>query len=317
MKLERYLVEREETVLEYGPPLWQKLWKNCKPFLKELDKTGLAGKRFIWRGSNARVKSKPGIKEIIPRGDRQPKDMPYELHQEFDNMFYNRFNWYARSEGVFTTSKRSTATGYGAAYLFFPTGHYSYLWSPDIEDLYSFTDSENLDSFGYHDYEGYYDSWEDEWRGQFGEGADGYWEYEGEQVGGFGIDRYEAEDAAEDVFGEDPNYDPGLLTWIPDEDFNDWIYSKEQEFRDQQENVMWDAVKGYKSKNLKNAIKYGHEIMFNCESYYLVHQAFDNFLSEMLQRGTYQLKLPFPPFGTTSPPTYWAYNKKGNMVYSG
>jgi len=317
MKLNQYITESEERILDLGPMIWQELKKKCSPFIKEFKKTGFAGKRWIWRGADKRVSSYPGFKEITPRGDRRPKDMPHELHLYFDQEFYNRFGWYARSEGVFTVSNRSTAASYGAPYLFFPTGHYGYIWSSEIEDLYSLVDQEGLDTYGYEDYSYMYNEWEREWEEVYGEGGAGFWEYEGEQMGGHGIDRYEAEEAAEDVFGEDPNFDPGLLTWIPDEDQNDWIYQKEQEYREEQERKMDDAVASYRDKDLKGAINSKHEIMFNCKTYFLVHESYAEFLKDMISRGTYQLRLPFPPFGETTPPKYWAYNKKGQMVYNG
>ena len=149
MKLQKYLTETGTTdiIVENGPRIWQKLKKDCKPFLKEYKKTGHVGKRVIYRGSTAvgvDTKKFGGIRTVFPRADRHPKDMPPGLHNKFDNDFNDRHGWYPRSEGVFTTSKKSIALQYGKPFLFYPIGKYKYLWTEETDDLYSFADGNNL-----------------------------------------------------------------------------------------------------------------------------------------------------------------------------
>jgi hypothetical protein len=320
MKLQRYLTETTDLILENGPEIWQKLKKECRPFLKEYKKTGLVGKKVIYRGDSVRdvnTKKYSGIREIIPRQNRRPKDMPPALHNKFDEDFNNRHGWYARSEGVFTVAKKNTAASYGKPYLFFPTGKYRYLWTPETEDLYSFADGENLLSYGddtYDDYSGDYET-EDNWNREYGEGSGGgHWEYKGEEVSDYRSDRDDVEDEMKEREGDE--YEWGEVEWIPEETLDDYIIQKKEEDVDRQENEILDMVNSYTNKDLKAAIVSNHEIMFDVKSYYIVSEIYEDFLADMMLSGKYQMKLPFPPFGTTTKPKYWVYNKKGKVVYN-
>ena len=315
MKLQKYLTETTDIIVENGPEIWQKLKKNCKLYLKEYKKTGWVGKKAIWRGSSG-IK-KEGIRTIIPRDDRKPKDMPPSLHQKFDDDFYNRHNWYPRSEGVFTTASKRSAATYGNPYLFYPIGKYRYLWSPETEDLYSFADGENLLSYGddtWDAYSGDYET-EDNYGREYGEGSgSGHWEYKGEEVSDYRSDRDDVEDEMKEREGDE--YEWGEIEWIPEVTFDDYLYQKNEEDRDRQENEIWEMVKTYTNKDLKGAIASNHETMFQCNAYYIVQPIYEDFIADMMLSGKYQMKLPFPPFGTTTPPKYWVYNKKGKVVFN-
>jgi hypothetical protein len=56
--------------------------------------------------------------------------------------------------------------------------------------------------------------------------------------------------------------------------------------------------------------------MFQCKAYYIVSPIYEDFIADMMLSGKYQMKLQFPPFGTTTKPKYWVYNKKGKVVYN-
>jgi len=317
MKLQRYLVESDERILRYGPLIWRELKKNCKPFLKELKKTGLAGRNWIWRGADKGISTTPGYREIKPRGNRRPKDMPGPLHNKLDDEFYSKFGWHARSQGVFATSKSSTASSYGSAYIFFPTGHYEYIWSTQIEDLFSFAEREGLINY---DYEAYYDSFEleMEWRDEWGENTyNGHWEYDGEVVCDYKCSREEARHEVMDDIGV-TDYEPLSLEWIPDIDLDEYTDRKNAEDLERIEGEIEDSIKSYTDKNLKGAIKSGHEIMFNCKTYYLVHLSYGKFLKEMISRGSYQMKLPFKFDLDLLPgkPTFWVKTKGGELIHS-
>jgi len=325
MKLQRYLVESEERILRYGPLVWRELKKNCKPFLKEFKKTEIKGKGklgqfWIWRGADKGISTTPGYKEIKPRGNRMPKDMPGPLHNKLDDEFYSKFGWHARSQGVFTTSNRRTAAGYGKPYIFFPTGHYEYIWSPQIEDLFTFAEREGLINY---DYEAYYDSFEleMEWRDEWGENTyNGRWEYDGEEVCDYKCSREEAGDEVMSDIGED-DYDPLSLEWIPDIDLDEFTDRKNAEDLERIEGEIEDGIKSYTDKNLKGAIKSGHEIMFNCRSYYLIHESYSDFLQSMISIGSYQYKLPFPhdylELSKFGKPKFWIQTKGGELIHSG
>jgi hypothetical protein len=320
MKLQRYLTETTGLIVENGPIIWKKLIKNCRPFLKEYKNTGFVGKKIIYRGSSAvgvDTKKYSGIREIIPREDRRPKDMPSALHQKFDEDFYNRHNWYARSEGVFTTAKKATAQSYGRPFLFYPIGKYKYLWTKETEDLYSFADGENLLGYGddtWDDYSGDYEA-EDNYEREYGEGSgSGHWEYKGEEVSDYRADRDDVEAEMKEREGDE--YEWGEIEWIPEVSWDDYLIQKNEEDRERQEDEIWNMVKSYTNKDLRGAIASNHEIMFQCKSYYIVSTLYKDFLDDMMLSGIYQLKLPFPSFRTTTKPRYWLRNKKGQMIYN-
>ena len=75
--------------------------------------------------------------EKIPRKDRIPMNTPKNVSDALDRGFQKNFGWKPRTEGVFCTPDITSASFYGDAYLFFPFDEYKYIWSPDVEDLYS------------------------------------------------------------------------------------------------------------------------------------------------------------------------------------
>lgn len=316
MKLEKYITESDSAIIENGPRIWGILTTECRPFLKEFQKTGLAGKKWLYRGSDKTIPSRSrGIKAFIPRTDRRPKDMSQELHQRFDEAFNSTFKWYPRSEGVFTTSKRQVAGNYGKPYLFFPEGKYRYIWSDDVDDLYGKADDLNLHMID--DEQAWYDDFELEtdWRNEYGQGTgNGHWEYEGEEVCDYRCDYEDVEAEMQEREGDD--FDNFAIEWIPEMTFDDYFDEKNQEKRDELEGEMNDIINSYRANNLGGAIKAGHETTFDCNAYYLVDPMYGPFLKDMITKGVFQLKLPFPPYGTTTPPKYFAYNKKGKMIYN-
>ena len=74
---------------------------------------------------------------ITPRKNRKPLDTPIEIHRALDKLFYNKFKWNVRSEGIFTTGSRGSASEYGQPYIVLPIGKFKYVWSPYIRDLHS------------------------------------------------------------------------------------------------------------------------------------------------------------------------------------
>jgi hypothetical protein len=316
MRLGKYITETSSLEIENGPYIWGILTTECRPFLREYKKTGFAGKKWIYRGSDKTIPSKNrGIKAFIPRTNRRPKDMDTGLHNIFDEAFNSMFGWYARSEGVFTTSNKSVAGNYGKPYIFVPEGRYRYVWSDDVDDLYGRADDLNLhmidsDQAWYDDFE-----LEQDYNEQFGRGSgNGHWEYDGEEVGDYRSDYEDVKAEMEMREGED--FDVFAIEWIPEMTFDDYFEEKNQEKREELERELEDVMRTYRAGNLKGAISMGHEITFDCKAYYLIEPQYGPFLKEMITKGVFQLKLPFPPYGTTTPPNYFAYNKKGKMVYN-
>jgi hypothetical protein len=88
----------------------------------------------LYRGSDKLIKD---YKVITPRRDRKPLDTPIEIHRALDRLFYDKFGWYVRTEGVFAIGKRGSASEYGQPYIMLPIGKFKYVWSPYIYDLHS------------------------------------------------------------------------------------------------------------------------------------------------------------------------------------
>ena len=240
------------------------LKRDCAPYLKQLK--GI--KNFIYRGTNHQVER---IRKFKARENRTPTDTDIRVHNMLDSIFRKKFGWKARSEGVFTSSD-TNLPDYGTTYLFFPIGQFKYLWSPKIDDLYGYLDGQDI----YYNYienniwNPPYENWDE----LYGEGGTGTYEYDGIDIGHF-PNYTEALDYIKDKFKEEEPL-RGTLEWIPD--VSEDAYHQELEERLEQdleqdlEDFLYTIIDGYKSNDLKGAIKSKHEIMFKCKEYYLVDE---------------------------------------------
>lgn len=131
MKLQLYLNEASMKITDMDE-IVSIIKKDCQPFLNEF--TNIQGNP-VYRGTNKNMKDTNIIK-VRSRTKRKPKDIPPHLHELLDKLFLKHHGWKARSEGVFVTHHRGSASDYGWPALFFPKGKYQYLWNGDVEDLY-------------------------------------------------------------------------------------------------------------------------------------------------------------------------------------
>jgi hypothetical protein len=90
---------------------------------------------FAYRGTEKIIRK--DIVKIKPRSNRVSKDTPMQITKKLDERFAAKFRWAPRSQGVFVTGNDMTAADYGDPYCFFPIGPYKFIWSPDIDDLFS------------------------------------------------------------------------------------------------------------------------------------------------------------------------------------
>lgn len=214
---------------------------------------------FLFRGMH----SKDDFIKKTPRTDRIPKDMDNDNHEEIDEYFKKHFGWGGRSEGVFCSSRFSTAGGYGdSVYIIFPSNGFKFLWSDEVEDLYS-----HLNDY----YEG---GKEEEWQRKYGpDSGNGHW---------FNVDDIKKRiDDLEDLEGHtgidvEGDYNDGPY-WYADVGFED-------DYGNQKENEKWEwepkvsfyeyegslvnILETYTATNIKQAIRTGHEIMIKCNYYY-------------------------------------------------
>lgn len=131
MKFKIYLNEKNNSIEN----VVKTLKKNCKKFIKEIK----FSKNFLFRGHKS-------FNELMiekkRRKDRKPKDLDIDTSKYFDVLFNKKFGWNVRSSGIFTTFDINTSEDYGNPYLFFPIGNYKYVYSYDVEDLYSLIDDD-------------------------------------------------------------------------------------------------------------------------------------------------------------------------------
>lgn len=128
MRLYKFVNEESSRVeLKAETDIMRVIERDCKPFLKEFDQP-------LYRGTNKEIET---FGKIKARTNRRPKDTPLELHDTLNELFYNKFGWYVRSEGTFVARNKSMSGSYGDKYYFLPIGRYKYVYSNDVYDLYS------------------------------------------------------------------------------------------------------------------------------------------------------------------------------------
>jgi hypothetical protein len=263
MRLKQYINEVKSYTFE-GITNFLRL--DCKPFLKEMRRSS----RLLYRGVDRNIPDIQRIKSHIDTG-RSPKDMPEEMHNALNDMFYKEFGWHVR-DGVSTSGSVKTAKHYGVPHIFFPIGKYKYAWSQDVGDLYS-----RIEDYGYH-LEFDPSEAEDEWEYEYSESSgSGWYEYDGE--GQYGSIE-EIEDELED---DEEDFDTTLVGWVPEIELEDYVEKKEDEWEDSKQSLMNDIMYGYKYMFLNpQGIKSRSEVMFNCKTYYLINMRWEKQLIDML-----------------------------------
>lgn len=130
MRLKQYLNE-ETDISEYLPILK----KDCSQIMR-LAKKGF----FLYRGFKNVPIDDNGEKSTFfdktPRTGRMPLDTSTAMHKIMDEYFNEKFNWRARSEGLFCTTSYSHAKFYGDVYLIFPVNAFKFIYSPNVHDLF-------------------------------------------------------------------------------------------------------------------------------------------------------------------------------------
>lgn len=307
-----YKKEDVDSFLE----MWSKLEKSCKNFLREI-KTRNREAKLLLRGSSSARNWE--IRNV--RKDRVPKDMEYAWHNAFDEVFYNEYDFRARSEGLFCTGRFSTADGYGTeVFIIFPIGRYKYLWSDSIDDLYSMVNDGNADDKLEPD-DDTISQWQNDYDEEYGEGANGYWNYEGSTYSSdaveaimdirremiseiedemSGLDEEEDQDEIQDLQTQIDNIEDGgidadierNLVWEPYETWDSYEETmREQWWNEVPESMYYDAAESIvkdgnynDSKGLVRALGKGDgtEIMVKCDKFYMINYEFYDLVKEML-----------------------------------
>jgi len=129
----------EQTVLNQVGTIRQ----NCQPYLQQ--NGGAIDHDALYRG----VKPPGGhsvtgdgdadvIRKEVRLTDRRPSDTPRELHNFVNQYFQTHYGAPFRT-AMFASGSQGQANDYGTVYVIFPAGEFQFLWSPDIEDMYSLT----------------------------------------------------------------------------------------------------------------------------------------------------------------------------------
>lgn len=272
MRLKKFIKNRDSKDIESSriPDI---IIKDCKLFIKELKKT--RKKDFLYRGTEKGIFN---FKKIKSRKNREPKDMPDDLHKLFDKLFESEFGWKARSEGVFVTGNPGIAGSYGIPYIFFPIGKYKYVWSSSIEDLFGEIEcSEYLYDFEMSDR---YDSLNYDYNYIYGPGGEGTFEYDGVDLET--NDGHLARCIAIESLGDEELYREYYLEWIPKLSLDEYKERGEFDYNEKRYEFVSNLVDKYTDRNLNNLIGYKNEASFKCNSYYLVGRKYFDILREKI-----------------------------------
>lgn len=287
----------ERDILQFRK-MWSRIEKDCKQIIDEYKHTD----RFMLRG----LRGKNDFSVITPRSDRKPKDTNPMLHNAFDNAFQKLHGWKPRSEGVFVTGKHDTADSYGDVFIVLPIGRYKYLWSDDIEDLYSKTSDDYMSAIEPDN--STLREWEREWEDEYSEGGSGEWLYDGGSTSESNIDNaiqsvidelydnyeedFDGEDddkVTKDEFYKD-NYKEVKhdMEWEPEISLESYIDNQRENWEPDESGLYdyaYDVIKRgkYSDRNLKDALTSGSEIMLKCEKYHIIGDEWSDLLRMFIQ----------------------------------
>jgi hypothetical protein len=141
---EQELAEKVVTILR----------RDCAPYLDMIG--GLQQALVInplWRGAadfNWDEEEEP-IKLINVDLTRMPRDTRHYIHEMLNDWFVRKTGIAYRSQSIFCTGSRFTANQYatgwgnhdnGSTVIMIPVGNFNYCWSSEIEDLFSYLESD-------------------------------------------------------------------------------------------------------------------------------------------------------------------------------
>jgi len=114
--------------------------RDCQPYLQQ-NSSPLVDTP-MWRGlknpmeETIIAKKGPFQKRDVRLTDRKPKDTPKAIHDALNYAFVKDYGAEFRN-ALFVTNDMYQAGGYGALYIIFPRGNFTFLWSPDIPDIFT------------------------------------------------------------------------------------------------------------------------------------------------------------------------------------
>ncbi len=136
----RFLLSEENIKVSHAQAA-EMIFRDCQPFLKEIDyrgrdANGLDNNLYLYRGMNGEaVGSYPFLKNEVYH-DRKPRDMPIEYHKALDSYLYKKFGIKFRSNAIFVTGELGRAQSYGTVHMIFPIGEFKFIWEENIGDIW-------------------------------------------------------------------------------------------------------------------------------------------------------------------------------------
>lgn len=132
MRLNNYLNENRLHVDQLDQ-LIDTIKKDCGPFLSQVK--GKVTYPLVRSG-------KPFVREIklirkVARTDRKAKHTKQETSDFYDELFFKKFGWKPRKEGVFCWGRERQWVNSIESFFMFPIGDFKFIWSPKISDLYA------------------------------------------------------------------------------------------------------------------------------------------------------------------------------------
>jgi hypothetical protein len=131
--------EENDTSLSWGEwakslaPVIKRIKSECKPYLEATEYDVMEYRLYRGlKGTNA-----PYMSSRVRLTGRKPQATGTHIHDALNEWFTKKFGEPFRN-ALFTASKADFAADYGNLYLVFPTGNFSFIWSPKVGDLYDY-----------------------------------------------------------------------------------------------------------------------------------------------------------------------------------
>lgn len=117
---------------EYTPEnMVEAIARDCQPYLNEVNFVDNKGTAKLFRG----MKGNSMVLKKQTRINRQSLAMPEKEKEILDDAMMQVFGYPFRSKVAFTSGNSRRVELFGSAYIIFPIGNFTYLWSPEVDDL--------------------------------------------------------------------------------------------------------------------------------------------------------------------------------------
>ena len=114
-----------EVIAEY-------LRKNCQPYLREINYN--PSHYALYRGM--KHNSEDFTVKEVRLDDRRAQDMDSRSHDALNGYFTKKFGEPFRN-ALFVAGTPHVAESFGNLYAVFPMGNFTYIWTPEVYDLYT------------------------------------------------------------------------------------------------------------------------------------------------------------------------------------